>query len=221
MNTPFFRIAPEGLPIICVVAALGWLFAIFGFGFLSFFFLVAFGFTLFFFRDPLRTAPSENGSVLSPSDGRVIEVAREREDSFLHREITRVSVFLSIFDCHVNWFPISGEVVASEHKAGGFSFGFDKNASKRNERLTTLVRPDGGAPEVLMAQVAGFVARRIVSHAPKGARLKRGDRFGIIKFGSRIDLFLPAEYEVKVRRGDRVVGAETTIARLAAGAETN
>ncbi|WP_462137302.1 phosphatidylserine decarboxylase family protein [Candidatus Mycalebacterium sp.] len=217
MNTPFFRIAPEGLPIICTVAALGCLFAIFGFALLSFFFLIAFGFTLFFFRDPSRTDTSEDGSVISPSDGRVIEVSSEREDRFLHRDVTRVSVFLSIFDCHVNWFPVSGEVSASEYRAGRFSFGFDKNASKHNEQLATLVKPDGGAPEILMAQVAGFIARRIVSHAPQGARLKRGDRFGIIKFGSRIDLFIPPEYEVSVREGDRVVGAKTVIARLVTG----
>ncbi|QMU56469.1 MAG: phosphatidylserine decarboxylase family protein [Candidatus Mycalebacterium zealandia] len=218
MNTPFFRIAPEGLPIICAVAVLGWVFAIFGFVFLSFLFLVAFGFTLFFFRDPSRTTPSENGLVISPSDGRVIEVSSEREDGFLHSDVTRVSVFLSIFDCHVNWFPVSGEVTASVYRKGRFSFGFDKNASKHNEQLATLVKPDGGAPEIVVAQVAGFIARRIISHAPQGARLKRGDRFGIIKFGSRIDLFLPPEYEVRVKKGDRVVGSETVIARFTAGA---
>ncbi len=212
MNTPFFRIAPEGVAIIFVLAVAGWLLSLLGLGGLSFFLLILFGFTVFFFRDPLRTAPSDDGLVVSPSDGRVIEVVREREDVFLHREVTRVSIFLSLFDIHVNWFPVSGEVTASEHRPGKFTLAFGERASKENENLATLIKPDGGWPEILMVQVAGFVARRIVSNAPVGALLKRGERFGIIKFGSRLDLFIPEEYKVQVRKGDEVRGAETKIA---------
>jgi len=214
MNAPFFRIAPEGVATICVLAVAGWLLSLLGLGGLSFFLLLLFGFTLFFFRDPLRTAPTDNELVISPSDGRVIEVVKEHEDVFLRREVMRVSVFLSIFDPHVNWFPISGEVADCNYSPGKFTLAFGGKASKENERLATLIKPDGGKPEILMVQVAGFVARRIVSHAPKGARLKRGERFGIIKFGSRIDLFIPEEYEVRVRKGDEVRGAETTVAVL-------
>lgn len=215
MSTPFFRIAPEGLAISVSVAVAGWLLSFAGFGFLSFLFLIAFGFVLFFFRDPRRQTGSDGKSLLAPSDGKVIEVAKETENDFLRCEVTRVSVFLSIFDCHVNWFPVSGEVKVSERRAGKFSLGFGKNASKQNERIATVIKPEGGGPEILLAQVAGFVARRIVSNAPAGAHLKRGERFGIIKFGSRIDLFLPCEYEVKVKEGDVVRGAETEVARLA------
>ncbi len=214
MNTPLLRIAPEGMSIVGALAVAGWLSAIVGFDGFSLLILVAFGFAVFFFRDPERQTAADDGTLVSPSDGRVIEVKTEPEDDFLRREVTRVSIFLSIFDCHVNWFPVSGEVAASEHIAGKFFFGFSESASKRNERLATLIKPDGGGPEILMAQVAGFVARRIVSHAPAGAHLKRGQRFGIIKFGSRIDLFFPAEYGVEVSEGDLVRGAETPIARL-------
>ncbi len=214
MSTPFFRIAPEGMSIIFSLAVAGWLFSLIGLGGISFLILVAFGFCVFFFRDPVRTIPSDDGAIVSPSDGRVTEVKTEREDDFLHREVTRVSIFLSIFDCHVNWFPVSGEVAASRHIAGKFSLAFSEGASKHNERLATLIKPDGGLPEILIEQVAGFVARRIVSNTSVGARLKGGERFGIIKFGSRINLFIPSEYGVEVKEGDLVRGAETTIARL-------
>ncbi len=214
MKTPFFRIAPEGISTVFAVAVAGWLFSLTGLDVVSFLFFIVFVFTLFFFRDPQREVPPDDGSVLAPSDGRVIEVTTEREDNFLRCEVTRVSVFLSIVDCHVNWFPVSGEVKDSRRRAGKFALGFSSAATKENERVATLVKPDGGGPEFLMAQVAGFIARRIVSHASKGAHLKRGQRFGIIKFGSRIDLFFPDGYEVKVVKGDVVRGAETAVARL-------
>lgn len=218
MKTPFLKIAPEGLPLLCSLAVAGWLFSFISLGLLSFVCMVAFGFSVYFFRDPDREFSPEPGAVFAPSDGRVIAVSTEREDTFLKREVTRVSVFLSIFDCHVNWFPVSGTVVASERRAGRFLFGFSSEAGDKNERVATLIRPDG-APDILMFQVAGFVARRIVSHAAEGMSLEAGERFGIIKFGSRMDLFLPPEYEVKVRRGDVLTGRRTVVARLAGEAQ--
>ena len=202
------------MTVVCSLAVAGWFLSFIGLGVLSFVLMVAFGFTVYFFRDPQRDFTPESGAVFSPSDGRVVEVSTEREDEFFGCEVTKVSVFLSLFDCHVNWFPVSGAVKASRHKAGRFRLGFSSEASKENERLATLIRPEGEAPEILLIQVAGFLARRIVSHAHEGMFLSAGERFGIIKFGSRIDLFLPLEYKVKVRRGDILTGRQTVVARL-------
>ncbi|MCY4047059.1 MAG: phosphatidylserine decarboxylase [Candidatus Dadabacteria bacterium] len=213
MKTPFLRIAPEGLSLLCSIAAAGWLFSFLGLGVLSFLCMAAFGFSVYFFRDPDREFSPEPGAVFAPSDGRVIAVSTESEDTFLGREVTRVSVFLSIFDCHVNWFPVSGTVLSSERRAGRFHLGFSPKAGDENERVATVIHPDG-APDILMFQVAGFVARRIISYAGKGMSLEAGERFGIIKFGSRIDLFFPPQYKVEVRRGDVLTGRRTVVARL-------
>ncbi len=219
MNTPFLRIAPEGISILFVLALCGWIFSFLGLGVFSFLCLLAFGFSLYFFRDPERESDSPDDCLTAPSDGKVLEVVTETESSFLNREVTRVSVFLSLFDCHVNWFPVSGEVTARERVDGKFGFGFSSAASRENERLATVIKPSGGGPELVVVQVAGFVARRIISHASRGDVLKRGQRFGIIKFGSRIDLFLPPEYKVEVRKGDILTGAESVVARLARGGD--
>lgn len=218
MRTPILNIAPEGLAVLCVLAFAGWLFSFLSLGVLSFLFMAAFGFSVYFFRDPDREFSPEPGAVLAPSDGRVLSVTTEREDGFLGREVTRVSVFLSIFDCHVNWFPVSGTVLASERRAGRFLLGFSSEAGDKNERVATHIRPDTG-PDIVMFQVAGFVARRIVSYAAKGMSLTAGERFGIIKFGSRIDLFLPPQYKVEVKRGDILEGRQTVVARLSEGEE--
>ena len=219
MRTPFLNIAPEGLGVLCALAFAGWLFSFVGLGVMSFLFMVAFGFSVYFFREPNRDFSPEPGAVFAPSDGRVTGVSAAGEDEFPAPGATKVSVFMSVFDCHVNWFPVSGTVVSSERRPGRFHFGFSEKAGSENERVSTLIRPYGGGGDILMFQIAGFLARRIVSRADEGMSLEAGERFGIIKFGSGITLFFPPEYKVTVKRGDILTGRQTVVARLSSGTQ--
>ncbi len=163
------------------------------------------GFMAFFFRDPYRQVPSENGVVVSAADGRVTRISRSEEG-------TTVSVFLSPLDVHVNRSPISGEIVGIEYIPGKKGPATSDNASFVNERNSITIRNDDLT--VVCTQIAGILARRIVCWPRVGDDLKIGQRFGLIKFGSRTDLLLPARAEIAVKTGDRVVGGESVIARF-------
>ncbi len=162
-------------------------------------------FMAFFFRDPERAFPKEENLILSPADGKVIEVVP------LSGGGTRVSIFLSIFDVHVNRIPCAGVVEEIERRRGRFLAAWDARASEENERCGIVLETPGG--KVRVVQVAGLVARRIVCRLEKGQTVRRGERYGHIRFGSRVDLHLPAAAEVSVRRGDRVRGGADAVAR--------
>ncbi|MCY3986608.1 MAG: phosphatidylserine decarboxylase family protein [Candidatus Dadabacteria bacterium] len=214
MDLRFVRIAQEGLGTIYFSAALCFLFALLGFFFLFFVFLLLTAFIVFFFRDPKRELPLlEHGSVICPADGRIIDISEVFEESHLCRKTRRVSIFLSIFDCHINRFPVSGKVVGTFYRPGEFRMAFEGNSSESNERLSTLVECESGV-RVVIVQVAGFLARRIVSHAKFGDVLEIGEKFGMIKFGSRVDVYLPEDARVGVSVGQKVVGGRTVIAWL-------
>jgi phosphatidylserine decarboxylase len=165
--------------------------------------LLALAFTLWFFRDPERPPPGDPGAVLSPADGRII-VAGER----------RISVFMSVFDVHVCRTPVAGTVLAVEHAAGRFVAAFRDGASEHNERTAIVVDPQGGPP-LRFTLVAGLIARRVVCRVAPGSRLAAGERVGLIRFGSRVDVDLPPGAIPAVRVGDRAVAGRTVIARLA------
>lgn len=163
----------------------------------------------FFFRDPERVIPAGEGVVVSAADGRVVgirEVSRDREGGLSG---IQVSVFLSVFDVHVNRIPFSGRVRAVQRRPGRFLLAFQERASAENEQVAVEI--EGAGRTLAVKQIAGFVARRIVCHAAEGAQVRRGERFGMIKFGSRVDLILPPDSEVRVRVGDRVRAGETII----------
>lgn len=166
-------------------------------------------FVAFFFRDPDRTAPSEPGVVVAAGDGRVVAVQPIGPHAWFEQGGTRVSVFLTIFDVHVNRLPIGGTVSAVRYEPGRFRLAFRDKASEDNEHTEILI--DTGGPRVAFRQIAGFVARRIVCRLREGDRVAIGERFGMIKFGSRIDHLLPDGSEVKVKPGDRVRAGETVI----------
>jgi len=157
----------------------------------------------FFFRDPDRRTPAVEGAVVSAADGRVVGI----------REVglggVQVSVFLSVFDVHVNRIPFSGRVRTVQRRPGRFFWAFAERASSENEQVAVEIETAGRT--LVVKQIAGFVARRIVCRATEGAQVRRGERFGMIKFGSRVDLILPAGSEVRVRVGDRVRAGETII----------
>lgn len=168
---------------------------------------------LYFFRDPPRNPVEREGVVVSAADGEVVEIAREREQVYLKRDTIRISVFLSIMDVHVQRVPISGTVRSVTHRPGKFLQAFRPEASTENEHIAMLIETPYGA--VLVKQIAGILARRCVNYARTGDELRSGQRFGLIRFGSRVDLFLPPEAEILVNVGDKVTGGLTTMARMA------
>ena len=214
MDFRFVRVASDGLGIIYVSAALCILFALLGFLFLFLVFLLLTAFFVLFFRDPERELPTlEPGSVICPADGKIIDISETLEDDYLKRNTRRISIFLSIFDCHINRFPISGKVVGTTYYPGEFKMAFKGDSSEANERLLTLIECENGV-RVVIVQVAGFLARRIVSRAKFGDELEIGEKFGMIKFGSRVDVYLPEDVKVGVEVGQKVVAGRTIIAWL-------
>lgn len=166
-------------------------------------------FFLWFFRDPNRTIPSGPGEIVSPADGVVTE-AEWIETTTGSR--LRLSIFLNVFDVHVNRSPVSGTVKVVEHREGHFMNAMNPESVIHNEQ--TLVVIDGGGFEVGFKQIAGLLARRIVCSVKPGDRIERGQRVGLIKFGSRVDVLMPAEADLKVKMGSRVKGGSTILAVL-------
>lgn len=165
---------------------------------------------LFFFRDPERTPPGLRGAVLAPADGRVREI-REHHDPFVG-EAVRVSIFLSPLDVHVNRSPISALVTEVEHRPGRFLPAYRAEASEQNERCRIALQ--GEAARVTVSQIAGVVARRVVCRVRPGDKLQAGERFGLIRFGSRTDLVVPKGTRLRCRSGDKVRGGESVIGVL-------
>ncbi|HXJ35062.1 MAG TPA: phosphatidylserine decarboxylase family protein [Candidatus Eisenbacteria bacterium] len=174
--------------------------------------LLGVAFSLYFFRDPERQAPADPRAVVSPADGRVIDVSPVREDHFLHASTTKVSIFMSPLDVHVNRSPVDGRITALEHTAGKFRAAFHDKASLDNERNAMVL--EAGGRRFLVVQIAGALARRIVCRRAVGDGLGRGERYGLIMFGSRVDVYLPAGVEPAVTKGDRVSAGSSVLARL-------
>ena len=204
-------VATEGAPFIGLLALASIVFAILNWPVTAVASLAATAFVLYFFRDPERVVPNGDDFVVSPADGRVIEVKAASEGSLQGSEVIRVSIFMNIFNVHVNRAPISGSVARIEYKEGTF-WAADKNrAVVENERNSLLLVSDNGF-ECTVVQVAGLIARRIVCWAEEGDSLKRGERFGLIRFGSRLDVYLPKDVPVLVRKGQRVLAGQTVLA---------
>ncbi|HYC54565.1 MAG TPA: phosphatidylserine decarboxylase [Candidatus Binatia bacterium] len=175
--------------------------------------LVATG-VLLFFRDPERYAPTEDGAVISPADGRVVAVEpASTPHRFAPEATARVTIFMSPLDVHINRSPATGTVEKVEHRSGQFAAAYRADASEINESNSLLLRTESGAPLVIV-QIAGWLARRIICHVRPAARLARGERFGLIMFGSRVDVFMPAQTTLTVRVGEKVRSGESVIARL-------
>jgi phosphatidylserine decarboxylase len=168
-------------------------------------------FILYFFRNPNRKVRYEHGTILSPADGKVVSIAEVEENEFLHRKVTRVSIFLRIYDVHMNYAPVNGTLEYKKYHKGRFGIaGFDK-ASDLNEHMTLGVSGDDG--KMSFKVIAGMFARRIIIPIKEGDAMLAGQKIGLIKFGSRADVFIPDEYEITIKTGDKVIGAQTVIAR--------
>jgi|SRR5262245_4476059 len=169
-------------------------------------------FTAFFFRDPERLVPQGPKLVLSPADGRIVKVAPAPEGNPLGPGAVQVSIFLSVFDVHVNRAPIGGRIARVDYSPGEFLPAFDDKASLRNEQNSVLVEQEGA--RVAFKQIAGLIARRIVFRKRVGEAVAPGERVGMIKFGSRVDLFVSEQARLRVALGDRVSGGASVVAEL-------
>ncbi|MBI3939796.1 MAG: phosphatidylserine decarboxylase [Acidobacteria bacterium] len=168
---------------------------------------IFFIFVLFFFRDPEREIPSSPGLIVSPADGKVVRI-----DFGNGKLPIQVSIFLSVFDVHINRAPVEGRVAAVEHRNGKFRAAFNELASVENEQ--TVIDLDEGRHSVRMALIAGLIARRVVCWVRPGDQMRKGQRIGLIRFGSRVDLFLPGLVRLEVKKGDRVRGGASIIGKF-------
>jgi len=166
-------------------------------------------FTLNFFRDPERTVPNKEKIVVSPADGRVLFVKDVLEDKFINGKAKLVAIFMSPLNVHVNRIPITGKVEYVKYIQGEYLAAFEDKASERNERNEIGITSPAG--KVFFTQIAGFVARRIVSDLKVGDSVSIGNRFGMIKFGSRVDIIVPEQWQVKVKKDDNVTAGETIL----------
>ena len=211
-NYPHPLIAREGWPFLAVcllVSALvtaltGWIWALP--------LWLIFVFVLQFFRDPARPIPQGDKLVLSPADGRIVVIGPAR-DPWLERDALKISVFMNVFNVHSNRSPIEGNVIKRWYHPGQFVNAALDKASTENERNALHIRSKDGQ-DVTCVQVAGLIARRILCYVEAGASLTRGQRYGFIRFGSRVDLYLPPETRVKVTIGDKVSATSTVLAEL-------
>jgi phosphatidylserine decarboxylase len=205
-------VASEGWPFIIPLAVVTVLLLAFGWKGTGGVLLVLTLFVLFFFRDPERAVPRGEGVVVSPADGKVIVIKDVFEPDYLKQDVKQISIFLSVFNVHVNRAPVGGAVEVVKYNPGKFHVASVDKASLMNEQTAMVVAT--GKTRVLVKQIAGLIARRIVCYAKPGDTVKSGERYGLIRFGSRVDLFLPKDAELKVKIGDRVKGARDVVAVL-------
>lgn len=207
-----FPIASEGLMFIVPLAAVTILLFALGWPKLAYFALAATLFVVFFFRDPERVVPAGEGLIVAPADGKVVKIDPAYQMDEYPGGAVGVSIFLSVFNVHVQRAPLEGNVLRKVYNKGKFLAAWDHKASMDNEQ--TLITMDTPAGVIGVKQIAGLIARRIVNWTSAGQRLGSGERFGLIRFGSRVDLIMKPGVEVTVKVGDRVTAGETVMARF-------
>lgn len=174
--------------------------------------LIVWAVIVYFFRDPARNVLNQPGLVVGPCDGEVVSIETFKETRYMNTETIRVSMFLSLFNVHVQRAPLAGEVTLVEHQPGKFLQAFKPEASEVNEYIAMQIDTPYGT--VMLKQIAGILARRCMNYAQVGNHVETGQRFGHIKFGSRVDLFLPPQAEIQIKVGDKIRGGLTPIAQL-------
>ncbi|QTA84617.1 phosphatidylserine decarboxylase family protein [Desulfonema magnum] len=208
-----FPVAAAGYPLIFAAAFITIVFALLDFTFLT---LVSLGMTIFtccFFRDPDRLTPKGDGIVVSPADGKVVFAGMADSSPFTDIRCLKISIFMTIFNVHVNRIPHEGTIKETVYYPGKFfSANLDK-ASKENERNAVLIETEKGK-EICVVQIAGLIARRIIRRIQEGDRVVRGQRFGMICFGSRLDVYLPADSKIDVVLGEKVIAGTSVLGRL-------
>ena len=202
-------IAKEGYPYIIIFAATTIVALLLGGKWMVIVPFVITVFMVYFFRDPEREIPEGEGLFVSPADGKIILIKDVFEKEHLKADVKEISIFMSPFNVHVNRTPCDGKIKNIQHNKGKFMAAYKDQASFKNENIEMTLETKYG--DILVRQVAGYVARRAVCRANTGDSLKRGERYGIIKFSSRLDVYLPKNTEIKVKLGDRVKAGETVI----------
>lgn len=210
MSENQWPIAKEGLPFLIPIALLTLVFILTGHKILMSLGILLSLFTAFFFRNPKRKVPNLDNIILSPADGRIVYVGECEEERFLKQRALKVSIFMSLFDVHLNRAPVSGEILQRSYHPGRFSIASHEKASLFNEQNAFVMEAEDRF-RILLVQIAGFVARRIVCYPKAGDKLRRGEIFGLIRFGSRVDLYLPIGVQPIVRVGQHVKGGESII----------
>jgi phosphatidylserine decarboxylase len=213
--------AREGIPFIiaaAVVAALAFVVALatrsWPAWLLAFLLVLIALWVAYFFRDPERKGEGSEQSVIAPADGKVVMITEVDEPAFLHGRAKRISIFMNVFSVHVNRYPVSGTVKYVNRMQGKFLNAATEQSSLENEQSSVGIETPGH--RVLVRQIAGLVARRIITYSREGERVARGDRMGLIRFGSRVDVFVPMDAEVKVKEGELTVAGVSVIAELPA-----
>lgn len=205
-----FQLAKEGYPFIIFFAVITILSAVLRFNYATVVALILTLFMLYFFRDPERTTPQDLNAFISPADGKIIIITEAKEEEMLNETRRKISIFMSPLNVHVNRVPSDGIVRDVKHFPGKFISAFKDDAAKYNEHITMLYETAHG--NIVIKQIAGYVARRAVCRVKPGESLKQGQRYGIIKFSSRLDIFLPLDVAVKVKLNDKVKAGETVLA---------
>ncbi|MDD5298646.1 MAG: phosphatidylserine decarboxylase [Rhodocyclaceae bacterium] len=214
MNYPHPIIAREGWPFLTISVAAALLVTwLFGWSMAAALWIIAL-FVLQFFRDPARPIPGNAKSVLSPADGRIVAVEKVR-DTWLNRDALKVSVFMNVFNVHSNRSPVDGTVTQRWYNPGKFVNADLDKASTENERNALHIKASANGADVTCVQVAGLIARRILCYVEAGTPLTRGQRYGFIRFGSRVDVYLPLDSRVLVTIGEKVSASSTVLAELA------
>jgi phosphatidylserine decarboxylase len=173
-------------------------------------------FFLYFFRVPDRIAIIDETAIIAPCDGKVVVVEDQLENEFLNEERKQISIFMSPLNVHINWFPIGGKIIYSKLHIGSHLVAWAPKSSTLNERSTIVIETEN-KHKILVRQIAGAVARRVVCYAKDGNNCSQNEQLGFIKFGSRVDLYLPKDYEINVELNQKVIGSQTVIARIKNG----
>jgi phosphatidylserine decarboxylase len=213
MLQPGIPVAKEGYPFIFIAAFTALLAALLNWVIVSVFFWAAGIFILYFFRDPERVVPDDPRTVVSPADGKVILIEKVTDERFLHGQVLKISIFMNIFNVHVNRMPYDGVVEEIRYQAGQFLAADQARASFENENNAVFLEVEDDR-RMVVVQVAGVLARRIVCWAENDDKVRKGMRFGMIRFGSRLDIYLPLSTQIEVEIDQRVVAGQTVLGYL-------
>jgi len=213
MNEPRVPVALEGYPFIAFSALTTLVAAILGYHLVTWLTLATTAFILYFFRDPERISPDEDDIVVAPADGKVILIEKIFDNRYVKEHVYKISIFMNIFNVHVNRFPLSGAVTNVYYTPGRFYSANTVRGALENEACAVAIATRNDK-KLAVVQVAGLIARRIVCWVGKGDSLSRGQRFGLIRFGSRVDLYLPLEMQLEVAVGQKVRAGETILGYL-------
>lgn len=213
MKSPQIPLAREGYPFIAFSGFSSLVTAVLGYDLIALALLFLTGFIVYFFRDPERVCSAENDVLVAPADGKIIQVEKVFDDRYVKEHVLKVSIFMNVFNVHVNRSPFPGKVVRIEYSPGAFYSANTERGGLENEMCAMILESFSGK-KMAVVQVAGLIARRIVCLAEQGDSLARGQRYGLIRFGSRVDLFLPLQVQLEVSVGQKVKGGETILGYL-------